>query len=141
VVAEGGDITALTYGSMTQRVTAIAAEMAGSTDRTGDPVIGVEVVDLLTVDIANIDFETIGTSLAKTGQLAIFEQAAGGQSIGRRIASEVTERFFDELDGPPGVFTALDVPNPVSRVLEEEAMIDDDQIRESLRAMVEGRWK
>ena len=146
-VRNGGDITVLTYGSMTRRLQAIAEDLAGESGgaRSGsaNPVnpIDIELIDLRTLDLANVDFETIGESLGRTGQIAIFEQAAGGQSIGRRIMSEVTERFFDDLDGPPGVFTSLDVPNSVSRILEDEAMISDDQIAEAIRAMVSRRWK
>ena len=133
-VVEGDDLTVVTYGSMTGRLEAIAAEMAQHS-------LGLEVIDLRTVDMASLDFEAIGTSLAKTGQIAIVEQAAGGQAIGQRVASVVTERFFDELDGPPGVFTSLDIPNSVSRILEDEAMIDDKTIKDRLSSMIERRWK
>jgi len=134
VVREGTDLTALVYGSMTGRVSAVA-------DALEERSISVEVIDLRSVDLASVDFDTIGASLAKTGLVAVFEQAAGGQSIGRRLVSEVTERYFDELDSPPGVFTSLDIPNSVSRVLEDEAMISDETVSERIVEMVERRWK
>ncbi len=132
VVRAGCDMSVLTYGSMTGRLNVIAERLAARS-------IELEVVDLRSVDAASIDYETIGASIAKTGVVAVYESAAGGQAIGRRIASEIAERFFDELDAPPGVYTSLDIPNPVSRVLEAEAMIDDVEIVESIVAMVERR--
>ena len=71
----------------------------------------------------------------------IFEEAAGGQSIGRRVTSEITERFFDHLDAPPGVLTSLDIPNPVSRMLETTALIDDVTIVENVVKMARREWK
>ncbi len=134
VVREGSDITVATYGAMTNRV----AKIAETLDTEG---VSVEVVDLRTLDLANLDFETLGGSLSKTGIFATVEEAAGGQAIGGRIASEVTERFFDSLDGPPGAITSKDVPNPVSRELERAAMIADEEIMTLLHKMARRAWK
>ncbi|TVQ17579.1 MAG: MFS transporter [Spirochaetaceae bacterium] len=134
IVRPGTELTAIVYGSMVARVAAIA-------DTLATEGVEVEVIDLRTLDLASIDFDAIGRSLTKTGAIATVEQAAGGQAIGARIAAQVTERFFDALDAPPGVITAMDVPNPVSRALESAAMIGDDEIRELLRAMARRTWK
>ncbi len=134
VVKDGSDITVATYGGMTPKVLRVAEALES------EGIIA-EVVDLRTLDLANLDFDTLGTSLAKTGVVATVEEAAGGHAIGRRIASEVTERFFDSLDGPPGVITSKDVPNPVSRELERAAMISEKEIADRLRAMARRAWK
>ena len=127
-------ITVLTYGAMTQRLLSIAPQLEAAR-------INAEIVDLRTLDLASLDFETCGESLARTGVVAIVEEAAAGQGIGRRIASEMTERFFDELDAPPGVIASMDVPNSVSKALEEAAVISDDQILEQLTLMGRRQWK
>jgi pyruvate/2-oxoglutarate/acetoin dehydrogenase E1 component len=134
VVREGTDMTVAVYGSMVARVTAIAESLEAES-------MSIEVIDLRTLDLASIDFATIGRSLEKTGVIATVEQAAGGQAIGRHIAAIVTERCFDLLDAPPGVITALDVPNPVSRALEDAAMVSDEEIAEALRLMARREWK
>ncbi len=85
--------------------------------------------------MASIDWDTIGASLRKTGVVAIVEGAAAGQAIGERIAAQITERFFDDLDGPPGCLASLDIPNPVSRALESAAILDDQTILARLEAM------
>ncbi len=133
-LAEGSDITVLTYGGMTARLQALLPELG----RRG---ISAELIDLRTLDLPGIDYETIGASVRRTGVVALVEQASAGQGIGARIAAQITERFFDELDAPPGVLGSLDVPPPVSRVLEEAALISDGQILERLEAIAARRWK
>jgi 2-oxoisovalerate dehydrogenase E1 component len=134
VVREGGEITVAAYGAMVPRAVAVAESLANEG-------ISAEVIDLRTLDLANLDFETLGQSLGKTGVIAIVEQAAEGHAIGRRIAATVTERFFNQLDAPPGVITSQDVPNSVSRVLEEAALISDGEITNLLRLMARREWK
>ncbi len=134
VVCEGSDITVLAYGSMVTRMLGLAASLR----QRG---VSAEVIDLRSIDLPSLDWDMVGASLQKTGVVASVEEAAGGQAIGRRIASEITERFFDMLDGPPGVLTSMDIPNPVSRVLEKAALIDDATILDSLAAMAQRRWK
>jgi 2-oxoisovalerate dehydrogenase E1 component len=131
---EGEDMTIATYGAMTRRV-------ARLTPRLHDAGVTVDHLDLRSIDLASVDFEALGQSVAKTGVFAVVEEAAAGQSIGRRIASEVTERFFDELDAPPGCLASLDVPNSVSKVLEEAAIISDDQMYDELMRMGKRMWK
>ena len=134
VLSEGRDITVLTYASMGVRLESLLPAFA---ERSLKP----EIIDLRTLDFAAMDFETIGASLEKTGAVAIVEEAAGGHSIGRRITSEITERFFDLLDAPPGCISSLDVPPPVSRVLEAAAMVDDAEIIETISAIAARKWR
>ena len=134
VAAEGEDLTVLTYGAITGRVMNLKEEL----ENRG---VSIEIIDLRSVDLPSIDYETIGNSVKKTGAVATVEEAAEDQSIGARIAAGVAERFFDELDAPPGCLTSLNVPNSVSKVLEAAAMISDEQITEGLEAMGKRRWK
>lgn len=133
LVREGSAITVAAYGSLVSRVMAIADELAGEAS--------IEVIDLRTLDLTSLDFTTIGTSLEKTGAFAIVEQAAGGQALGHRVVAEVTQRYFDFLDAPPGVVTSMDVPNPVSKKLEAAAMLSDEQIESLLRDMALRKWR
>lgn len=134
VVQEGEDITVLVYSSMTGRVTALADDLAAQG-------VSAEVIDLRTVDMPAIDYDTIGKSLNKTGVLGIVEEAAAAQTIGPRIASEVTVRFFDYLDAPVGCLSSLNVPTSVSRKLEEAAIIDDAEITDGLVKMAKRAWQ
>ena len=134
VAAEGEDITLVTYGSMTGRVARLV-------DAFAEKSVSVEIVDLRTVDLANVDFAAIGESVKKTGVLAVVEEAAAGQGVGKRLTAEITERFFNWLDAPPGTLASLDVPTSVSRVLEQAAIIDDTEILETVVKMARREWR
>lgn len=125
VTTVGEDLTVLTYSSMTGRLEALAEQLKIHG-------VSIEIIDLRTVDPTSLDYQTIGNSLKKTGSIAVVEEAAGGQAIGERIAAEVTRRFFDELDGPPGTLTSKNVPTSVSRILEAAALLSDDEILHGL---------
>jgi pyruvate/2-oxoglutarate/acetoin dehydrogenase E1 component len=76
-----------------------------------------------------MDFATICASVKKTGSVLIVEQGPRSLTLGGRISDEVQERFFDYLDCPVGKVTALDVPLPVSRKLEEAVLPSVERIR------------
>ena len=121
VVTEGSDVTLLVYGSLVSRCEHLVKRFA-------EEDISVEVIDLRTLDLPGIDYETIGTSLKKTGAVVIAEEAAASQSIGSAISASIMERFFELLDAPVARVTSHDIPLPVSRVLERETMISDEKI-------------
>lgn len=134
VVTTGDDITLVTYGSLTGRVNRLVDAFAKES-------VSVEIVDLRTVDLANVDFATIGESVKKTGAVAVIEEAAMGQGVGKRLCAEITERFFNWLDAPPGTLASLDVPTSVSRVLEEAAVLGDAEIFETVVKMARREWR
>ncbi len=132
VVFSGGDCTVLCYSSLTQRLIALRDDLASRG-------VSVELIDLRTVDLPAMDFDTIGASVKKTGAVAVLEEAASGQGIGGRLAAEITSRFFDELDAPPLCVASLDVPNSVSRVLESAALLSDRTILTALTDLARRR--
>jgi 2-oxoisovalerate dehydrogenase E1 component len=121
VVAGGSDVTLLVYGSLVGRCEQLLPRF--ETDG-----VSVEIMDLRTLDLPGIDYEAIGRSLSKTGALVIAEEAAASQSIGSAISATIMERFFEYLDAPVTRVTSLDIPLPVSRVLERETMVSDEKI-------------
>jgi 2-oxoisovalerate dehydrogenase E1 component len=131
-LAEGTDLTVLSYGGMTARLLALRPRLA-------ERGVSAELIDLRTLDAPGIDYGTIGESLARTGALAIVEQAAASQGIGARLAAQITARFFDQLDAPPLCLASQDVPPPVSRVLEEAVLLGDAQILDGLEALARRR--
>jgi 2-oxoisovalerate dehydrogenase E1 component len=131
-LAEGTDLTVLTYGGMTSRLLGLRPQLA-------ERGISAELIDLRTLDAPGIDYRTIGESLARTGAVAVVEQAAASQGIGARLSAEITARFFDALDAPPLQLSSQDVPPPVSRVLEEAVLIGDAQILAGLERLARRR--
>ena len=121
VVAEGTDVTLLTYSALVGRCESLLPKFAAAG-------VSVELIDLRTLDLPGIDYETIRASLGKTGAVVVAEEAAASQSIGAPIAAAIMERFFEMLDAPVLRVTSLDIPLPVSRVLERETMVSDERI-------------
>ena len=133
-VQAGDQVTVLTYGGMVGRCAAVAAALA-------DDGVSVELLDLRCLDRLSIDYDAIGASLAKTGAMVIVEEAARSQGIGPALAAEITTRCFDELDGPVACLTSLDISTPVSRRLELAALVSDEQIDQTVRAVADRSWR
>lgn len=134
VIQEGNDVTLIAYGYMAQRIEKLSTEL----ESRG---ISAELIDLRTVDLPSLDFETLGKSLRKTGVAVIVEEAPTNLSIGGKIAAGLTEQYFDYLDSPVMRLSSLDVPSPVSRVLESRAMLGDDEIVEMVILAAKRQWK
>lgn len=125
IVRQGADITVLTYSS---GVT-LCLDAAKELECDG---IDAEVIDLRTVSPKDIDYETVGRSLKKTGGILIVEQASRSMCIGQDISYECQLRFFDDLDGPIALLSGLDIPYPVSRQLEDRCIPDVHQVKKMI---------
>jgi 2-oxoisovalerate dehydrogenase E1 component len=134
IIEEGKDITLIAYGYMAWRLEELAS-------RFKENGVAAEIIDLRTVDLPSLDFDTIGRSLEKTGVAAVIEEAPTNLSIGAKIAAELTERYFDYLDSPVMRLSSDDVPPPVSRVLEESVRLDDNRILEMVSLAALRKWK
>lgn len=119
----GNNVTVVCYSSFV----ALAVQAAEGLEKEG---IQVEVIDLRTVSPADVDYAAIECSLMRTGALVIIEQAARSQGIADRLAAECQRRCFDFLDAPIVALSGADVPNPVSKVLEEAAVPGFEKIKE-----------
>ncbi|MCK9618448.1 MAG: thiamine pyrophosphate-dependent enzyme [Lentimicrobiaceae bacterium] len=134
LIEEGKDVTLIAYGYMALRIEQLNPKFI-------ELGISVDMIDLRTIDLPSLDFDTLGRSLKKTGVAVIIEEAPTNLSIGGKIAAELTERFFDYLDSPIMRLSSLDVPNSVSRVLEQSAMLDDETIIQNTILAAKRQWK
>ena len=134
IVEEGSDVTLIAYGYMAWRIENL---LSGLKSRG----ISAELIDLRTVDLPSLDFETLGNSLKKTGVAVVVEEAPANHSIGAKIAAELTERYFDYLDSPVMRLSSEDVPPSVSRVLEQKVMLDDGSIAEMVTKAAKRQWR
>ena len=125
IVRHGNDITVLSYSSTVDLCINAAEELVNEG-------IDAEVIDLRTISPKDIDFEMVGESLKKTGVLLIVEQASMSMCIGQDISHECQSRFFDYLDGPIALVSGLDIPNPVSKPLEDECIPDINQVKKMI---------
>ncbi len=108
--ARGRDLTIVTYAAMVHTSLEAAEELA----REG---IEAEVMDLRT--LLPLDRETILASVRRTNKLLVVHEDTRTGGIAGEIAALVTEKAFEDLDGPIRRVTSLDTPVPFSPPLEE----------------------
>lgn len=129
VKREGTDLTIVTIGKMLF----VAEEVAAVLEKDN---ISVEIIDLRTV--APWDQETVINSVKKTGRLIVIDESNPHNNTATDIASVVSDKAFDYLDGPIKCVTAPNTPVPFApnleklyipnaeRVLEKAAELLDD---------------
>ncbi|WP_026543954.1 transketolase C-terminal domain-containing protein [Arthrobacter sp. 35/47] len=122
VLREGTDATIVAYGPLVP--VALAAANAAAEDGSS-----VEVIDLRS--ISPIDFDTVTTSVLKTGRLLVAHEAPTFGGIGGEIAARITERAFLSLEAPVTRVGGFHLPYPTART-EEHYLPDLDRILHSL---------
>ncbi len=124
----GSDVTVISYLAMVQHV-------LDGVERLG--TVDAEVIDLRWLDRASLDWETIGASIRKTGNVVIAEQGAVGTSYGGWLADEIQRRFFDWLDQPVQRITGGEASPSISKVLERAAIAQSEEIVVRLAEIME----
>lgn len=126
VVRPGQAMTVLTYLGMVRR-SVEAVEQLG---------IDAEIIDLRSLDRASLDWETIGESIRKTGNVLVVEQGSVGTSYGGMLAGEIQSRFFDWLDQPIQRVHGGEASPSISKVLEAAACAGDAELEAGLRRVM-----
>lgn len=108
---EGSDVTVVAVSLMVLR----AMEAAEILAKQG---ISIEVIDPRTV--APLDEAAILNSVAKTGRLAIVDEAYANCGFAAEIAALAAERALDELDAPVRRICSLPAPHAFSPTLDQQ---------------------
>jgi acetoin:2,6-dichlorophenolindophenol oxidoreductase subunit beta len=124
VVAEGSDVTVITYGPQVGIATAVAEKLKGS--------ISVEVLDLRSV--APLDNEAILRSVRKTRRAVIIHEAVKKHGVGAEIAASISEALFDDLLAPVLRVAARFSPVPFSKPLEAAYLPTADELEAAVRS-------
>ena len=122
VIREGEDATVVAWGPLVP--VALAAANAAEEDGRS-----VEVIDLRS--ISPIDFDTLTSSVRKTGRLVIAHEAPTFGGLGGEIAARVTEQAFYSLEAPVLRVGAFHMPYPPAAV-EEHYVPDLDRVLDAL---------
>ncbi|HEX6144093.1 MAG TPA: thiamine pyrophosphate-dependent enzyme [Geminicoccaceae bacterium] len=125
-VAEGDQITLLATLTMVDLCRDVAREMG----------VRADVIDLRTLSLRDLDFDLVGASVRKTGNVAVVEQSTRGTSIGGLIADEIQRRCFDWLDQPVKRIVGRWAPPTVSRVLEQAALAGRGDVEDGIRGLL-----
>ena len=121
-VAEGTDVTVLTYGPMVR--TCMEAAVAARDDGRA-----LEVIDLRS--LSPLDLGTIFASVRRTGRCVIVHEAPVTGGIGAEIAARVTEACFYQLEAPVLRVGGFSTPYPPSR-LEDHYLPDLDRVLDAV---------
>lgn len=124
VFRQGKDISVITYSAMVH----VAAEAAARMEKEG---VSVEIIDLRT--LTPLDEETILASVRKTSKAVVLHEANLTGGFGGEIAARITEKAFEDLDGPVLRLAAPDTPVPYCPPLEEAYLPNADKLVEKLR--------
>lgn len=131
VVRSGKDMTILSYLAMVPLAVSVA-------DQSG---VDAEVVDLRTLDIDGLDWETIGASIVKTGNVLIIEEGSKTASYGSLLVDEIQQRFFDYLDQPIKRVHGSEASPTCSKRLEARCVVNSDDVRTGLAEILENLGK
>lgn len=118
ILREGIDVTIVAYGPMV--ATALDAARLAEGEGTS-----IEVVDLRS--LSPVDFDTIETSVQKTGRLVVAHEASVFGGLGAEIAARISERCFFHLEAPVRRVGGFATPYPASRA-EHHFLPDADRI-------------
>ncbi len=120
IVKEGDDITIVTYLKMVDDVMKAVPKIEQKLGKS------CEVIDLQSLN--PIDFETIKTSVEKTGRVVIVEEDHYTGGYGTQISSMIAEKLFYTLDAPILRIAGEDTPIPYNRKLELASIPTPDSI-------------
>ena len=128
LIQDGDELTIVAWGAMVQKC--IEAIKISEMDQGQ-----IDLIDIRTLN--PIDWETIYSSVKKTGKLLIVHEDTLTGGVGAEIVAKVSQDLFENLDGPIKRVAAKDCHIPYSAVLEIEILPQTDQIIEALNNLME----
>lgn len=108
LVSQGKDLTIITYGMGVHWASEALKE---------NPEISADLIDLRT--LSPLDFETIFTSVRRTGKVIILHEDTLIGGIGGEISAQINQHCFEYLDAPVFRTASLDTPLPFATELEQ----------------------
>lgn len=124
----GNDVTLVAVSLMVSRALEAAEALASNG-------ISVEVIDPRTV--APLDREAILSSVAKTGRLAIVDEAYAACGFSAEVAALVAEEALDDLDAPVRRICALPAPHAFSPSLDTYLQPTPEKIVSAITKMMQ----
>jgi len=125
---EGRDITVITYGAMVWTALEAAAEL----EKEG---LSLEVVDLRT--LLPYDEQAVLASVRRCNKVILLHEDTRTGGMAGELAALITEKAFEDLDGPIVRVTAPDTPVPFSPPLEEYFLPNAQKVIEAARRLAE----
>lgn len=114
VTREGSDVTLFAYNISVHWALEAAETLAIEYG------VNAEIVDLYS--LSPLDREGIANSVNKTHRAVIIEEAEAACGVGAEVMAIINEECFYALDAPPVRVSAVNVPVPFNRKLEQAAI-------------------
>ena len=124
---EGADVTLIGTLLMMHR----CLQVAGILEQEG---IDVEVIDPRS--LVPFDWETVNTSVSKTGRVVIVEESPKRNGLGAEIAATLAEEMIDHLTAPVKRVAAPNTPAPFAPPMENFYVPSVERIAEGVRQIV-----
>lgn len=105
VLKRGGDITIVSMSYLT-------VEALKACDELAKHNINAELIDLRSIN--PVDWQTIGSSLEKTGRLLVLDTGSITGSFAAEIVAKMSEKHFHSLRSAPIRMALPDIPEPTS---------------------------
>jgi 2-oxoisovalerate dehydrogenase E1 component beta subunit len=125
---EGKDLAVITYGAMVWT----ALEAAQELEKGG---ISLEVVDLRT--LLPYDKEAVLASVRKCNKVILLHEDTQTGGMAGELAALISEKAFEDLDGPIVRITAPDTPVPFSPPLEEYFLPNTRKVIEAAKKLAD----
>lgn len=128
IIQEGNYFTIVTWGAMVQKCIDAIKKINLDEDE-------VDLIDLRTLN--PIDWEAVYRSVKKTGKLLIVHEDLKTGGVGAEISARVTDKLFEDLDGPIKRVAAKDCHVPYNDLLESEILPQTNQIIDAINDLME----
>ncbi len=123
VVREGTDITVITYGATVNR----AVQAARKAEENG---ISAEILDLRS--LSPVDWDGIADSVRKTSKVLVLHEDVYSWGYGAELAARMSERHYEELDGPVRRLAGTDTFVGYAPELEDFILPQVEDIRKAI---------
>jgi pyruvate/2-oxoglutarate/acetoin dehydrogenase E1 component len=127
VKREGTDVTVVALSRT-------VSEAVAAADRLREDGVGVEVVDLRTIQ--PMDYATVEKSVRKTNRLIVAEDSVKMCGVSAEVAAYIAEYALDALEAPIVRLNSPPMPTPQSASLEREYMVTSDKIVEAVKKLL-----
>ncbi len=129
VYKPGTDLTLLSYGAM------FHASLEAVSQVESEFGVSIEVIDPRI--LKPLDWDTITESVKKTHRFLVVHESREVCGVGGWIVSGIVERAFFDLDAPPMVYSAPDLPVPFAPELEAVYRPDKQGIVGRIKSLLE----
>jgi 2-oxoisovalerate dehydrogenase E1 component len=123
VVREGTDVTVITYGATVNR----ALQAARKAEEEG---ISAEILDLRS--LSPVDWDGIAASIKKTSKVLVLYEDSRSWGYGAELGAEISQRHYEELDGPVRRLAATDTFVGYAPELEDFILPQVDDIQREM---------